>query len=752
MESGRGQEDAFDAESYNINGSLFHPELYLQKLLKEAPLSHLMKKEKEIFRQIQELDSEMQTLVYENYNKFISATDTIRKMKTDFKKMEDEMENLKEKMKNISMSSDQVSSTLQDRRHQIHELSGTHSMLQRLQFLFNLPTEMKKLMNNGEEAKAVEDYLQAQQFLCQYEQMTSFHSIHNETEAIVQELKTSLRKKFTQKDASPQGLSESIDLLLRLGEPPDTLCSLFLESSGIHLVNTLETLERQSQNCDGNQSGYVEFMDAGCNGFIGDLCLLVAAYNDSFIIRYRQLRSDSGNAIALAAVERLLSYTNALMNRYLKSVEDRSLEEAKKASSFEGLVQGLDKFLRRLHGISQLLPGTDFGRTGTELIGRVAKVCCEASLQRLKDDFERQLMNSSEALQSPKLVAQEKDLGSGMNEAVNLMLSCIASHMKATLLSLQALVAPDVTFATKSYFRQSFANDGVRETVIVGFFQYVCETAKEFCEGHRSGKVFPPLLLILSRVCLDLEKSTVHYFFTMIDEIFGVTVTDKRHQNDRSSLCQALKAAAQSLVDHYTMLQGVALSQMIRKSMETRNWLQSNEPRNVRPVMKRIVEDISAMETHVGALFEEGPRKERSSDSSRRAYSQFSRTQNKSAWPSYPPHQLDRSFLTNLHRLFSDRVDIHSSVDFNKISILTGIIKVLLKAFLECVRLKTYGKFGVQQIQVDAHYLQIYLWRFVSDENLVHNLLDEVLSSAYHRCVEPVLMDSSIVESICQKN
>ena len=38
------------------------------------------------------------------------------------------------------------------------------------------------------------------------------------------------------------------------------------------------------------------------------------------------------------------------------------------------------------------------------------------------------------------------------------------------------------------------------------------------------------------------------------------------------------------------------------------------------------------------------------------------------------------------------------------------------QAFLECVRLRTFGKFGLQQMQVDSHYLQIYLWRFVYDE------------------------------------
>ena len=37
--------------------------------------------ETEIVKETRKLDSEMQTLVSENYNKFISATDTIRKVR-----------------------------------------------------------------------------------------------------------------------------------------------------------------------------------------------------------------------------------------------------------------------------------------------------------------------------------------------------------------------------------------------------------------------------------------------------------------------------------------------------------------------------------------------------------------------------------------------------------------------------------------------------------------------------------------------
>lgn len=55
--------------------------LNAQDLLQTCGLNDLLKKDDQLIREIKELDTNMQMLVYENYNKFISATDTIRKMK-----------------------------------------------------------------------------------------------------------------------------------------------------------------------------------------------------------------------------------------------------------------------------------------------------------------------------------------------------------------------------------------------------------------------------------------------------------------------------------------------------------------------------------------------------------------------------------------------------------------------------------------------------------------------------------------------
>lgn len=52
---------------------------------------------------------------------------------------------------------------------------------------------------------------------------------------------------------------------------------------------------------------------------------------------------------------------------------------------------------------------------------------------------------------------------------------------------------------------------------------------------------------------------------------------------------------------------------MIRKSVETRDWLNTIEPRNIRSVMKRVVEEVTVIDRQVGTLYEEGNKKDQGS-------------------------------------------------------------------------------------------------------------------------------------------
>lgn len=128
-------------------------------------------------------------------------------------------------------------------------------------------------------------------------------------------------------------------------------------------------------------------------------------------------------------------------------------------------------------------------------------------------------------------------------------------------------------------------------------------------------------MIILKKLC-----QTVNYFvnqLTTTDDLFNM----ERHASSANfvtpemEICNNFQTAAQNLLNHYVRLQGLSVSQMLRKSVETRDWLHTIEPRTVRAVMKRVVEDVTAIELQVSALYDDSDGQiDRSSDSSRRTH------------------------------------------------------------------------------------------------------------------------------------
>ena len=110
----------------------------------------------------------------------------------------------------------------------------------------------------------------------------------------------------------------------------------------------------------------------------------------------------------------------------------------------------------------------------------------------------------------------------------------------------------------------------------------------------------PPaaLLLLLSRTCYDLQLNTAQYLMAMVDEQF--LIEDTGGLTSVPKVNGLLKTVSQMLLNHYVKMQGGIMSQMLRKSVETRDWLNTVEPRSVRAVMKRVVEEVTAVDRQVG--------------------------------------------------------------------------------------------------------------------------------------------------------
>ncbi|XP_052770317.1 vacuolar protein sorting-associated protein 51 homolog isoform X2 [Mya arenaria] len=747
------QDGGASLDPCDIDGAHFKPDMYLSKLIQEKSLTELMDKESEMLKQIRSLDSDMQTLVYENYNKFISATDTIRKMKNDFRKMEDEMDHLATNMTRITEFSGNVSHTLDDRRQQITKLAGVHSLLKKLQFLFELPARLNKCIEMKAYSQAVRYYTKAQRVLLQYQHMASFQGINSDCSKIIQEMVAILKEQFSNKECSPRELAECVDLLLQLNEPAEHLCDEFLAHAHQKLDDDLAGLQEQiawhrgetpikSHDNPGQQylntpMDVLEFVDSGCNGFLSNMCLVIASYNDMF------LKIHDNEQLESMALKKLVQFVHALMEQYFDTVKQR-IQLERETGDNTILVRALDRFHRRLQAMNKLLPDTDFSRAGTDIVSSAARDRVDHYLDSLKQHFADCLTDVRQTLASPR----GKDATVNLTELLSGIQLNMVEQVKSVLSNLQVFIASDITFAMKPYFRGAFCTAGVREGLVVGFVLHLTQICQEFCEaGGERGSAPPPLLLILSRLCSDYESSTISYLITLTEEQFDMDPHSE--MTSIADLCGEVKVTAQKLLNHFVKVQGLAISQMLRKSVETRDWLNTIEPRNVRAVMKRVVEDITSIDSQVGQLYEEGVRKEQSSDSSRRAHSYAASNQRRGQWTFTP--SIDNSLISNIQKLFSEKIEIFSAVEFSKVSVLTGIIKISLKTFLECIRLRIFGRYGLQQIQVDTYYLQLYLWRFVSDETLVQVLLDEIVCSTVHRCLDPVMMEPSVVELICER-
>ena len=99
------EEEDEEAKMHDIDGENFDVDVYLNNLLKTETLPNLLKRSEELRKETRTLDSDMQNMVYENYSKFIRATDTIRTMKTDVTVIETELDKLMLGMETLGKNS-----------------------------------------------------------------------------------------------------------------------------------------------------------------------------------------------------------------------------------------------------------------------------------------------------------------------------------------------------------------------------------------------------------------------------------------------------------------------------------------------------------------------------------------------------------------------------------------------------------------------------------------------------------------------
>ena len=116
----------------------------------------------------------MKTLVYENYNKFIAATDTIKLMKTKVSTMEVEMSKLVAKMSSIVQENTKINSQFSTNRKEISRLSKIDHALHKIQFIFDLPKRLEdQIAIKGTKTSSMSDLHSACEFYVKIDSLMS---------------------------------------------------------------------------------------------------------------------------------------------------------------------------------------------------------------------------------------------------------------------------------------------------------------------------------------------------------------------------------------------------------------------------------------------------------------------------------------------------------------------------------------------------------------------------------------------------
>ncbi|KAF9301891.1 Vacuolar protein sorting-associated protein 51 [Mortierella antarctica] len=664
------------ADPYDLDSHSFEVDKYMHKIFVEKQLPGLIQTDNELVADIRQLDGDMKTLVYENYSKFLSATDTINKMKSNVDNLESEMSRLTQNISKIATSSSAIHSSLGGKREKIRQLNGVHSLLTKLQFVFELPTNLHQCLEAESYTQAVKSYCRTLHLLQHYKHLTVFTGIERECKTIMVQIAQRIRQKMCADKDDVLNIQPEVHVYV--------LQNLYLAT----------------------------ISSAG-------LCNLIGF-----------------DALA-----------TGLIQNWESKLIDRTLSKVKK------------EFLEKIQD-----PKVETAPTSTP----------RASLD-VNYSHQQHLSASPEP----------SELSTLMKETIRWLLHIFRQD---TIPFLEKCMGSDAQFLETAEGRALFL-----KIFQDGFKSFWDQVLQEMKQAALSTKSSVRTSLVMSYLSFEMSNTVVEQLYkTLSKTIFRVGKRNRsgsfliesyeeppvipQLQWDCKAVIKDCQESGHILLDGFIGRTGNELSWLVMGVQSDTNYIAMESPTKVSAAWEQVYRQLNDIERLVIMVYgdegERGGNREVSSESTRRETvfkslggdlgsnsGNGSRVSHRNdSLASFGSNTMNSRFenqqrnmlLSNIDKLFSDRVEIFIRCqDLNRTGVMFGIIKILLKAWAESVRLKTFGRGGFQQVQVDAEFAKVWLWRFATaDERLMYSLLEETQQTAYRRCIDPVPLDLTNVETI----
>lgn len=815
-----------------MDSAAYSAERYVSQTLKSSSLAELMDQHRKMAKEIKNLDSDMQQLVYENYNKFIAATDTIRSMKSNIDGMGNEMEKLKTVMDGVSEKSNVVNLKLQRRRDHIEELNKVQGVLRKLQAVFDLPKKMRAALEQDILDSAVSFYAEALPLLKKHGNRGAFRTVATESDAVAKEISQVLKKRLAERKDDTE---QCVLLLRKLGEPDDTLQDKYLQGRSYRLRRILK-----------EASAVVESMAAAANGEAVPEVLLKKIENltswgfadktpPSLKVFIRSFDERVINAMMETVVNvttiflqndpspqkrrPLVQLARDVFQEYLKLVKravataattavhcaarvkeaaedfELALDGASlKFSSDWGadtLAQALSLIATDLGILEKHLPELSLKDQGVEVVEHAVKYHMQVCFSSLNNRVINVVTLIRDRLNDPGQ-AGEASTGQYLRRAFAFASDLLQRGLSALLQGLRvyenhsrllatwhnsfvdlvqgqlqhfflSLLSNFLDVTSIKYDGQATLHNALRTSSCLITDDQVFSALSEALAVHnplspsagsgsslspRVGSTDPPksgLVLLLVKLCIYMEQQSLPFVMETIASVFtsrsGLRGEDAPPAFVAGEVARRLTTASNALLAAYVELHGRQLSLIVRRSVAASNWLHHKEPRGQRTVCDVILERLTRAEQEVLQLVDQtGHRTGPDTKYNKPAGKDWDQSL------ALETGNVER----NVAKLFRGKVKIFGNVQFTQSNLLAAIAGVGLKSLVECIRLQTLGRAGLQQLQLDCHYLRPLLRRFTGGPSsaVVEQLLGEVVSAGVERSSDPQLLEPAVMDRI----
>ena len=133
--------------AFNIDSSQFNSSAYFKQFIKDKSLVEIIEKNNALFTESKQIENDLQTMVYENYSKFIQASDTISSIKHKMTDLDTDLLALKDSLTKVNQSYGRVEGTLKAKWREVVKLDTMEKDLNKLKYLSELPNLFKGALN-----------------------------------------------------------------------------------------------------------------------------------------------------------------------------------------------------------------------------------------------------------------------------------------------------------------------------------------------------------------------------------------------------------------------------------------------------------------------------------------------------------------------------------------------------------------------------------------------------------------------------